>query len=79
MAIADAIFYFPLDWSFCVRRVLRAVRPSLVVVLETEIWPNFLREARRQNIPVLIVGGRISDPPADCKLYEETLADEVWK
>jgi len=58
---ADAIFYFPLDWSFCVRRVLRAVRPSLVVVLETEIWPNFLREARRQDIPVLFVGGRISD------------------
>jgi len=58
---ADAIFYFPLDWSFCVRRVLRAVRPSLVVVLETEIWPNFLREARRQNISVLFVGGRISD------------------
>jgi 3-deoxy-D-manno-octulosonic-acid transferase len=57
---ADAIFYFPLDWSFCVRRVLRAARPSLVVVLETEIWPNFLREARRQNISVLFVGGRIS-------------------
>ena len=61
MPFADAIFYFPLDWTFCVRRVLRAARPSLVIVLETEIWPNFLREARRQNIPVLFVGGRISD------------------
>ncbi len=61
MEFADAIFYFPLDWTFCVRRVLRAVRPSLVVVLETEIWPNFLRAARRQDIPVLFVGGRISD------------------
>ena len=61
MHFADAVFYFPLDWSFCVRRVLRAVRPSLIVVLETEIWPNFLREARRQNIPVLFVSGRISD------------------
>jgi 3-deoxy-D-manno-octulosonic-acid transferase len=58
---ADAIFYFPLDWTFCVRRVLQAVRPSIVVVLETEIWPNFLREARRQEIPVLFVSGRISD------------------
>ena len=58
---ADAVFYFPLDWSFCVRRVLLAVRPSLVVVLETEIWPNLLREARRKNIPVLFVSGRISD------------------
>jgi 3-deoxy-D-manno-octulosonic-acid transferase len=61
MPFADAIFYFPLDWTFCVRRVLRAVRPSIVVVLETEIWPNFLREARRQDIPVVFVGGRISD------------------
>ena len=61
MQFADAVFYFPLDWSFCVRRVLLAVRPSLVVVLETEIWPNLLREARRKNIPVLFVSGRISD------------------
>jgi 3-deoxy-D-manno-octulosonic-acid transferase len=61
MQFADAVFYFPLDWSFCVRRVLLAVRPALVIVLETEIWPNFLREARRQDIPVLFVSGRISD------------------
>jgi 3-deoxy-D-manno-octulosonic-acid transferase len=58
---ADAIFYFPLDWAFCVRRVLRTVRPSIVVVLETEIWSNFLREARRRSIPVVFVSGRISD------------------
>src|SRR5712664_4220398 len=61
MQFADAVFYFPLDWRFCVRRVVRAVRPSLIVVLETEIWPNFLRETRRQNIPVLFLSGRISD------------------
>jgi 3-deoxy-D-manno-octulosonic-acid transferase len=61
LQFADAVFYFPLDWSFSVRRVLRAVRPALVVVLETEIWPNFLRESRRRNIPVLFVSGRISD------------------
>ena len=61
LQFADAVFYFPLDWRFCVRRVLRAVRPSLVVVLETEIWPNFLCETRRKNIPVLFVSGRMSD------------------
>ena len=58
---ADAIIYFPLDWAFCVRRALTAVRPSLVLVLETEIWPNFLREAGRRKIPVVFVSGRISD------------------
>jgi 3-deoxy-D-manno-octulosonic-acid transferase len=61
MSFADAIFYFPLDWAFCVRRVLRAVRPSIVIVLETEIWPNFLREARRSSVPIVFVSGRISD------------------
>jgi 3-deoxy-D-manno-octulosonic-acid transferase len=61
LPFADAIFYFPFDWSFCVRRVLLAVRPALVIILETEIWPNFLCEARGQNIPVLFVSGRISD------------------
>jgi 3-deoxy-D-manno-octulosonic-acid transferase len=61
MPFADAIFYFPLDWAFCVRRVLRAIRPSIVVILETEIWPNFLREAGRGNVPVVFVSGRISD------------------
>jgi 3-deoxy-D-manno-octulosonic-acid transferase len=61
MPFADAILYFPLDWAFCVRRAMDAVRPSLVLVLETEIWPNFLREAHRRNIPVLFASGRISD------------------
>jgi 3-deoxy-D-manno-octulosonic-acid transferase len=61
LPFADAVFYFPLDWIFSVRRVLRAVRPSVVVVLETEIWPNFLRVTRSQNIPVLFVSGRISE------------------
>ncbi len=61
MSFADAIIYFPLDWAFCVRRALDAVRPSVVLVLETEIWPNFLREAGRRKIPVVFVSGRISD------------------
>jgi len=61
MLFADAIIYFPLDWAFCVRRALETVRPSVVLVLETEIWPNFLREAGRRNVPVLFLSGRISD------------------
>lgn len=58
---ADAIFYFPLDWAVPVRRSLRALRPSLVIIMETEIWPNFLREAARQNVPVIFVNARISE------------------
>ncbi len=58
---ADAVVYFPLDWAFCVRRALRAVKPAMVIILETEIWPNFLREAHRNGIPVIFVSARISD------------------
>lgn len=61
MPFADALIYFPFDWAFSVRRLLHAVQPSLVIILETEIWPNFLRGSRRRNIPVIFVSGRISD------------------
>jgi 3-deoxy-D-manno-octulosonic-acid transferase len=61
MPFADAVIYFPFDWAFCVRRAMAVVNPGLVVILETEIWPNFLRESRRRGVPVLFVSGRISD------------------
>ena len=59
--LADAVFFAPLDYRAVVRRVLRRVRPSVVVVLETEIWPNLYREAKRAGASLLIVNGRISD------------------
>jgi 3-deoxy-D-manno-octulosonic-acid transferase len=58
---ADGIFYFPFDWVVAVRRALRAIRPAAVIVMETEIWPNFLREARRAAIPVVFANARISE------------------
>jgi 3-deoxy-D-manno-octulosonic-acid transferase len=61
LPFAEAVIYFPLDWAFCVRKVLDAVKPAIVVVLETEIWPNFMREAKQRKIPVIFVSGRISD------------------
>jgi 3-deoxy-D-manno-octulosonic-acid transferase len=61
MPFADAVIYFPLDWSFAVRRAFRAVQPQIVVILETEIWPNFLREAQRKSVPVVYVSGRLSE------------------
>ncbi len=61
MDFADAVFYFPFDWPRPVRRAFETIRPSLVIVLETEIWPNFLREARRAGAPVVFVNGRISE------------------
>ncbi len=59
--LVDGIFYAPIDFVFAVRRVLRTLRPSVVVVLETEIWPNLFRETRRTGAALVIVNGRISD------------------
>lgn len=57
---ADAIIYFPFDWSWIIRRVLRVVRPACVLIVETEIWPNFMRQANRAGVPIIFVNGRIS-------------------
>jgi len=58
---ADALFYFPIDFGFIVRRTLRLVRPRLFVVMETEIWPNLLRLCRRGGVRTIVVNGRISN------------------
>jgi 3-deoxy-D-manno-octulosonic-acid transferase len=58
--IVDGIFYMPFDFAFSVRRALRRVRPRLLVLVETEIWPNLLREARRHGAAIAIVNGRLS-------------------
>lgn len=58
---AIAVFYFPFDWAWSVRRSLRRIKPSLVLVMETELWPRFLRECRRTGVPVALVNGRISE------------------
>ncbi len=59
--LADHIFYFPLDVPGAIRRTLDRVNPELVLIAETEIWPNFLRECRKRNVRVVMVNGRISD------------------
>lgn len=58
---AASVFYFPFDWRWVVRKSLRAIRPDTVIVMETELWPGFLRECKRQQIPVALVNGRLSE------------------
>ena len=57
----DAVVYFPFDWKFSVRRALRNYNPSLVLLMETEIWPRFIREAKLTGAKVVIVNGRVSE------------------
>jgi len=56
----DWVFYCPFDWVFSVRRTLHRVNPRLFVMIETEIWPNLLRECRRRGVRTVLVNGRIS-------------------
>jgi 3-deoxy-D-manno-octulosonic-acid transferase len=57
----SSVFYFPLDFATCIRPYLRTLRPVLVIMAETEFWPNFLRLAGRSGAQIAIVNARISD------------------
>ena len=57
---ADGVFYFPFDLGLFVRRTLDVVQPRLFIMMETEIWPNLLRECRRRGVKSAIVNGRLS-------------------
>ena len=59
--LVAGVFYAPLDLTFALRAVLRALRPVLVVVMETEIWPNLYREAQRSGAQLVLLNARISD------------------
>jgi 3-deoxy-D-manno-octulosonic-acid transferase len=62
------VIYWPLDFSWAVRRSLRNVRPNLIVLAEGELWPNFLLAARAANIPVTVINGRMS--PRTVRRYD---------
>jgi 3-deoxy-D-manno-octulosonic-acid transferase len=57
----ESVFYLPLDFAFAIRPWLRALRPELLVLAETEFWPNLLRLARKSGARVAVVNARISD------------------
>ena len=59
--IADYITYFPFDFPFCINSFLNKTNPDVVIVAETELWPNFVYVMKKRNIPLYIVNGRMSD------------------
>jgi len=58
---ADRVFYFPIDLGFAIRPYLEALKPALVVIAETEFWPNFLRLAKGSGARLAVVNARLSD------------------
>lgn len=57
----DTVAYLPLDFPMFVNRGLDRVRPDAIVIMEAEMWPNFLAAAKRRNIPTILANGRVSD------------------
>jgi 3-deoxy-D-manno-octulosonic-acid transferase len=55
------VFQFPLDFAFAVREVLERIRPSVIALMELELWPNLLEEAAAYGVPVIVVNGRITE------------------
>ena len=58
---AERVFYYPLDFAWAVRAYLRALKPRLLVLMESELWPRMLVECRRAGVPVAVVNARVSD------------------
>jgi 3-deoxy-D-manno-octulosonic-acid transferase len=55
------VFYFPFDFSWVMRRAFAHIRPALCLLMELEVWPNFVSVAQQMNVPIIVVNGRISD------------------
>lgn len=58
---AHRVFYMPLDFAYSVRAYLRVLKPVMVVLMESELWPRLLQECRRREVPVIVVNARMSD------------------
>jgi 3-deoxy-D-manno-octulosonic-acid transferase len=55
------VFYFPLDFSFTMKRAFKNINPAICLLMELEVWPNLISIAKQRKIPVVVVNGRISD------------------
>ena len=74
---AENVFYFPLDFAFAVRRWVNALRPELIVIAETELWPNFLRLASDAGAKIAIANARISDSSLSGYLRWRSLVRQI--
>lgn len=76
--MADLVFYFPFDWKFTVKRALDVIKPNVVLLMETELWFNFIREADKRRASVFIVNGRLSEKSFKGYLYIKKFMSRVF-
>jgi len=74
----DHLFFVPFDFGWSVRRVFRAIRPSVLVLAESEFWPNLLRQAKRHSAAVILANGRVSDRSFGRYQKLKPLARHLW-
>ena len=77
MPEADAIINFPLDLPFVASSMVERIRPGIFIMVETELWPNFLRAIRERNIPAMMMNGRISEKSAKSYRYLSSLLRDM--
>lgn len=75
---ADHIFHVPFDFGWSVRRAFRSIRPSVLLLAESEFWPNLLREAKRSGASVILANGRVSDRSFRRYRVLKRLAARLW-
>jgi len=76
---ADSVIFFPLDLPGISYNVVKKIRPSVFLLVETELWPNFLKAARHFSIPVMMVNGRISDKSVKQYRYLHSVLKSMLK
>jgi len=76
---ADHILFFPIDHPFILRRVLKTIQPTLLLIAETELWPNLLRACGRKGIPIILFNGRISEKSFRGYLFFRFLFEKCLK
>lgn len=77
--IADFITYFPFDITFCVEKFLNKIKPSVVLIAETELWPTFAAYCHNKNIPLFVINGRISDATFKSYRFLKGFFKELFK
>jgi 3-deoxy-D-manno-octulosonic-acid transferase len=70
------VFFWPLDFSWAVRQALRGVNPTMIVLAESELWPNFLTAAQERGVPVVVVNGRMS--PKSFANWQRLMQPKTW-
>jgi 3-deoxy-D-manno-octulosonic-acid transferase len=70
-------FYFPLDYSWAIKRLINKINPKAIFIVETEFWPNLYTQADKKNIPLIIINGRISEKTLHAKNWLKNIYAQI--